>query len=142
MPANGAIYIQKDTINLFDVFDKVKTGKSQDGKTSYYEVMLGDDAVQFNIMPPSEVVSHITGFLGYINSWAQDKKRKTETSSVISHTKIVLGLSTDREFEDNHEIWNSLFKIAEQYDGLVFVRGSVLLSNGAVLIGPLLNAKT
>ncbi len=142
MPANGAIYIQKDTVNLFDVFEKVKTGRSPDGKTLHYDVVLEHDVIRFNIMRPSEVPRHIVGFLAYIDSLQADKKRKTETSSVISHTKLVLGLSTDKEFEENHLIWNSLFKIAAHYDGLVYVGGSVLLSNGAVLVGPLMDTKT
>ncbi len=136
MPAKAAIYIQKNKINLFDVFDDVKTGTCPVEKTSCYEVTLGEDVVRFNIMPPSKVPKHIQGFQIYIKSLDQDQKRKDNTSSVISFTQIVLGLSTEREFEENHAIWQSLFKIADKYAGVVFVNGSVVLSNGAVLLGP------
>ncbi len=87
-------------------------------------------------MPPEKVPKHIQGFLLYVDSLDQDQKRKDNTSSVISFTQIVLGLSTDKEFEENHAIWQSLFKIADKYAGLVYVNGSVILSNGAVLLGP------
>ena len=90
-------------------------------------------------MPPSEVRNHINGFLGYISSLDQDLKRKEDASYAISHTKIVLGLGSDKEFEENHSIWQSLFDIADKYDGFVFVHNSVLLPNGAVLVGPLLD---
>ena len=91
-------------------------------------------------MEPAQVAAHIAGFLRYIASLDQDKQRKADTSCVISHTKRVLGLVTDKEFEDNHAIWQSLFRIAAAYDGYVFVHGSVLLPNGAVLVGPLLES--
>ena len=142
MPANGAIYIQEENINLHDVFENVESDEDLSHKPSYYDVNLNGDIVKFNIMPSTEVPNHINGFLGYISSLDQDENRKKDTSYAISHTKIVLGLVTDREFEDNHAIWNSLFKIADKYSGLVFVNESVLLPNGAVLVGPMLDENT
>ena len=142
MPANGAIYIQLDKIDLSEVFDNVKTDKGFFKKSTYYEVALGDDSVTFNVMESSALENHIKGFLGYISSLDQDQKRKDDTSYAISHTKIVLGLSTDKEFEENHAIWQSLFKIADKYDGFVFVHDSVLLPSGTVLVGPLLDINT
>jgi len=35
----------------------------------------------------------------------------------------------------------SLFKIADKYDGLIFTYDSVLLPSGTILVGPLLNNK-
>ncbi|EXA75041.1 hypothetical protein J517_4451, partial [Acinetobacter baumannii 118362] len=58
-----------------------------------------------------------------------------------SHTKVVLGLVTDKEFDENPAIWQSLFKIADKYDGLIFTYDSVLLPSGTILVGPLLNNK-
>jgi hypothetical protein len=142
MPANGAIYIQEENINLYDVFENVESDESLSHKPSYYDVNLNGDIVKFNIMPSTEVPNHINGFLGYISSLDQDENRKKDTFYAISHTKIVLGLVTNREFEDNHAIWNSLFKIADKYNGLVFVNESVLLPNGAVLVGPMLDENT
>ena len=142
MPANGAIYIQLDKIDLSEVFDNVKTDKGFFKKSTYYEVALGDDSVTFNVMESSALENHIKGFLGYISPLDQDQKRKDDTSYAISHTKIVLGLSTDKEFEENHAIWQSLFKIADKYDGFVFVHDSVLLPSGTVLVGPLLDINT
>lgn len=140
MPANGAVYIQRDKIDLAEVFGKVKSDKGLFRKATYYDVDLDGDIVRFNIMEPSQVANHINGFLGYISSLDQDPKRKKDTSYAISHTKIVLGLVTNKEFEDNPAIWHSLFKIADKYDGFVFVYDSVLLPSGTVLVGPLLDA--
>ena len=109
---------------------------------SYYDINLDGGVVRYNVMDASEVPQHINGFLGYISSLEQDEKRKEDTSYAISHTKIVLGLVADKEFEDNHAIWQSLFKIADKYNGFVFVYGSVLLPNGAVLVGPMLDDNT
>jgi hypothetical protein len=139
MPANAAVYIQEEKINLDDVFEDVKSDGGLSNSPSYYDVNINGDIVRFNIMPAKEVPNHIDGFLGYISSLDQDENRKKDTSYAISHTKIVLGLITDKEFEDNHGIWNSLFKIADKYNGLVFVNNSVLLPNGAVLVGSMLD---
>lgn len=139
MPANGAVYIQIEKIDLAKVFDKVRSDKGLFRKPTYYDVELNGDVVRFNIMEPSLIPNHINGFLGYMSSLNQDKKRKEDTSYAISHTKIVLGLVTDKEFKDNHAIWQSLFTIADKYNGFVFVHDSVLLPSGTVLVGPLLD---
>lgn len=138
MPANGAIYIQHNNVNLYDVFDNVSSDKGWFKKPSYYDVTLGEDVVRFNIMPKDEVPKHINGFLGYIDSLDQDQERKDDTARGVRNTQVVLGLVTDKEFDENHAIWESLFKIADKHHGLVFVHNSVLLPNGVVLVGPLL----
>ena len=142
MPANGTVYIQKDKVNLNEVFDNVKSNKGLFRKPTHYDVTLNGDVVRFNIMEDSQLRDHIKGFLGYISSLDQDEKRKEDTCYAISHTKIVLGLVADKEFEDNHAIWQSLFTIADKYDGFVFVHDSVLLPSGTVLVGPLLDVNT
>lgn len=143
MPANGAVYIQKEEkINLADVFDEVSSNKGLFRKASYYDVVLNGETVRFNVMDPSALQNHINGFLSYINSLDHDQTRKEDTIYSISHTKTVLGLVASSEFEDNHAIWESLFKIAEKYDGFVFVNNSVLLPNGGVLVGPMLETST
>lgn len=142
MPANGAIYIQRDDVNLANVFENVTSDKTLFRKRTYFEVKLGNDIVRFNLIEPSRLKAHIDGFLRYISSLDQDDQRKSDTSYAISHTKVVLGLSTDREFEENPAIWQSLFKIADTYDGFVFVHDSILLPSGTVLVGPLLECNT
>lgn len=142
MPANGAIYIQHDNVDLTKVFGKAKSDKGLFRKPTYFELNLGGDAVLYNIMDSSQITRHIEGFLKYIDSLDQDEKRKRDTSYAISQTKTVLGLETDKEFDENHAIWQSLFKIADAYDGFVFVYDSILLPNGTVLVGSLLEQNT
>ncbi|WP_257971584.1 hypothetical protein [Vibrio parahaemolyticus] len=142
MAANGAIYIQRDNVDLKDVFDDVTSDKGIFRKPTYYDVKLGEDVVRFNIMESSEIPNHIDDFLGYIASLNNSDDRKEKTSYAISHTKVVLGLVSDTDFEDNHKIWQSLFRIADKYDGFVFVYDSVLLPNGAALVGPLVQTDT
>ena len=142
MTANGAIYIQRDKIDLSEVFENVKSDKSLFRKATFFEVKINGDNVRYNVMKQSKISDHINGFLGYISSLDNDEKRKEDTSYAISHTKVVLGLACDKEFDENHSIWQSLFQIADKYDGFVFVNNSVLLPNGTVLIGPMLEQNT
>jgi len=142
MPANGAIYIQREKVDLTEVFDIVESDKGLFRKPTHYDVNLDGDIVRFNLMDRSQVSNHINGLLGYISSLDHDTKRKEDTSYALSHTKIVIGLVSERDFEENQAIWQSLFTIADKYDGFVFVYDSVLLPNGSVLVGPLLDKNT
>lgn len=139
MPANAAIYIQQGSGDIAKVFDNVRSNKRLFRDPTWYDVQLGDDIVRFNVMDSNDVQSHIKGLLRYIASLNHDEARKKDTAYAISHTTVVLGLVTDREFEENHMIWQSLFRIAGAYDGFVFVHNSLLLPSGTVLVGPLLD---
>jgi hypothetical protein len=88
-------------------------------------------------MPTEEIARHLKGMLGYIASLDDDQKRQDAASYALSHTKIVLGLVSTCEFEENHEIWLSLFKIADKYNAFIFTSESLWLPNGAVLVGPM-----
>ena len=117
MPANAAIYIPTEKV----------------------DVPLGGETVRFNIMPRDEVATHLTGFQNYIASLPDDADRKQDASRAIRQTRIVLGLVAASDFTDNHAIWQSLFRIADAFDGYVFVHDSILLPNGAVIVGPMRN---
>lgn len=47
MPANGCIYIQRDGVDLREVFDHVERDKGLEENASYYDVVLGKDTVRF-----------------------------------------------------------------------------------------------
>jgi hypothetical protein len=139
MPANAALYIQRADVDLTTLFANAKTDKTPFRKATRYDVDLDGDVVRFNVMEASRIEAHLRGFLGYIDSLDQDPERKRDAAVAIAHTTTVLGLVTDKDFEQNPAIWRSLFRIADAYDGFVFVHDSVLLPNGAVLVGPLLD---
>lgn len=140
MPANGAIYIQYDTmVDLAELFEDVKSDKGLFRPPTFFDVRVGEDIIRFNVMDRNLVSAHIDRFLGYISSCIRDSETKEGVCHAIGHTRIVLGLITDKEFQDNPAIWESLFRIADRYDGFVFTYDSLLLPNGAVLFGPLLD---
>ncbi|SCY70992.1 hypothetical protein [Desulfoluna spongiiphila] len=138
MPANGALYIQHSTIDLSDVFEDVKSDKGRVKKPTFFDVELGGDVVRFNVMDSDLVPAHVSGLLGYISSRVRDPGDRENICHAIRHTHIVLGLAMDKEFEENPAVWESLFTIADAYDGFVFTYDSLLLPNGAVLLGPLM----
>jgi hypothetical protein len=142
MPANAAIYIQVAGVDLAKVFPGVKSDKRMFRPPTYFEFSIGQDVVRFNVMETERIQSHVAGLLGYVRSLDHEQKRKDDTCYALSHTQVVLGLQTSAEFEDNHAIWASLFKIADAYDGFVFVNESILLPSGAIMVGPMLGSAT
>jgi hypothetical protein len=106
---------------------------------SYFDVPLDGETVRFNIMPRDRVAQHLTGFQNYIASLPDEVERKRDASQAIQQTRTVLGLVAASDFTGNHAIWQSLFKIADAFDGYVFVHDSILLPNGAVIVGPMRN---
>lgn len=136
MPANATLYLPTDNVDLIDIFPAAQMAFSPDGGSSF-QVHFGEDSVVFNRMPKAEMPRHLHGFLRYIESLDEEDRRKRAATAAIRMTRSVLGLKADVEFADNHAIWASLFKIADKYDGYVFTHDSLLLPNGAVIVGPL-----
>ena len=102
-----------------------------------FDLEIGGVGVRFNVMPPQEVPRHLVGFRTYIRRLDDPAQNRADAELAISQTKTVLGLVTDAEFATVPELWQALFKIADAYDGYVFVYDSVLLPSGAVIVGPL-----
>ena len=140
MAANAAIYLPTDKVDLTDVYKSARGNGGLFKRATSYTVDINGDVVTFNLMPQEQIPAHIQGFLGYIASLDDEAERKQDAGFIVRHTKSVLGMATDREFEENHQLWASLFKIADYYDGYIFVHGSLLLPNGAVIVGPLRDA--
>ena len=137
MPANASIYIPHDRVDLRKQFDGVQTDSGFLRKPTYFEFALGHSKVRFNIMPADEIPRHLAGFVGYIRQLQDPATNRADAEKAIARTRTVLGLVTGHEFIDNHAIWASLFRIADAYDGYVFVYDSVLLPNGAAMVGPM-----
>ena len=92
-------------------------------------------------MPAGEITKHLQGFLSYVRQLDEEPQRIDDAAFLVSQTKTVLGLVIDSNFEDKDLVWQSLFWIAESYDGFVFVYNSIVLANGGVVIGPLKDPK-
>lgn len=134
MPANAALYLPSEQINLHDVFESLVSNQKEG---EYFELLLDTDLTTYNIMPKADIDGHISGFINYLSSLDEEKDRIQDAIEVIKHTKTVLGLAVEKEFDENPKIWESLFKIADKYDGHVFVYDSLLLPNGSVILGSL-----
>lgn len=137
MAANAAIYLPTDKVDLTAVFKSARSNGGFFKRATSYTVDINGDRVTFNLMPQEQIPTHIQGFLGYIASLDEEAERKQDASFIVRQTKSVLGMVADQEFEENHQLWASLFKIADYYDGYVFVHGSLLLPSGGVIVGPL-----
>ncbi len=139
MPANAAIYLPTDTVDLRHIYPEAKSDARFLRKPTYFEMQLGPDLVRYNFMPKEEISQHIRGFIAYLQHLDEKPERIHDWCIAIGLTQTVLGLVTNGEFRENHEIWESVFIIAQEYDGYVFVHDSLVLANGVPFIGPLRN---
>lgn len=138
MPANAALYIPDGVPDLTTIFPGAKSDKGLFRKRpNWFTVPLNGDTVIFNVMPEVEIERHKASFVRYIRSLDEEDRRKADATLMVNMAKCVLALQTEREFEENHAIWQSLFKIADAFNGYVFTMDSLLLPNGAVIFGPL-----
>jgi hypothetical protein len=140
MPANAAVYIPTAKVDLSKIFSEVTSDKRLFKKASYFDVRLDKLDVRFNVMKSEELDEHLNGFCGYIASLEHEEERKSDATNVIMQTKTVLGLSVQEEFDDSPELWQSLFQIADKYNGSVFVYDSVLTPSGGAIVGPMVES--
>jgi hypothetical protein len=135
--ANAAIYLPYADIDLGDALEGAVATRDAAGRVTRFDVTVGGEPVRFNVMPAAELSRHLVGFAGYVDSLDEPAARKADARMLIRHTKCALGLVAGCEFEDNPALWESLFRIADKWDGFVFVYDSILLPNGGVVVGPL-----
>jgi len=131
MPANASLYLPYPDVDLRQVFPEASLLGER------WEVTLGGERVAFHRMPSEELPRHLAGLSRWIDGLDDDAGRKAGARTALGHTKTALGMVASSEFEDNHALWESLFKIAAAFDGYVFAYDSVLLPSGGVLLGAL-----
>ncbi len=137
MPANASIYLPASRVNLAKIFEHVESDKTGLlGRATYFDVRLDGDVVRFPIMPAEDVQEHLQGLMNYVASVGGEAEHLELIQRIVPRVSTVLGLLTDKEFEDNDAIWQSIFHIARAYDGLVFVHDSFMLGDGTVLVSP------
>jgi len=135
MPANASIYIPHENIRLGSVFDDDRSS----GSPGVVDLSIAGQLVRFNLMSKNDVQEHVNKFINYIQSLDMESDRMEDAITAIRQTKSVIGLETVLEFKECPEIWENLFKIAKHFDGYVFSYESLMLPNGGVIFGPLLN---
>ncbi len=106
----------------------------------HFDCLVGGDAVRFNVMPGADLTRHLQGLRTWLATQDVHPDDRGPMDAVVAQTRTTLGLQTDREFDDNHRIWECLFAVAGHYDGFVFAYDSVLLAGGEVVCGPLREA--
>lgn len=135
--ANATIYLPYDDIDLGDVLAGAVATRDASGRATAFDVILGGQPARFNVMHVAAMGRHLAGFAGWIHSLDESAERKADAGLLAGSAKFVLGLVAAGEFEDNPALWQSLFRVADKWDGFVFVYDSILLPNGGVVVGPL-----
>jgi len=138
MAAQAAIYLPMEDADLRKVFPNATTDRSLIRRASYYEVELNGETVRFNVMPKQEIPGHLLGLQSYVQSLPDPEDQKTAVIQAARKVRTVFGLLAQSEFVDNAAIWESLLRIAQRFDGFLFVYSSVILSDSTVAVGPLL----
>jgi hypothetical protein len=135
--ANASIYLPYGDIDLGEALAGAIATRDATGRVTRFDVVIGGQPARFNVMPAAEVGRHLAGFAGWVGTLGEPDDRTADARLMISGARTVLGLVAAGEFEDNPALWQSLFRVADKWDGFVFVYNSVLLPNGGVVVGPL-----
>jgi hypothetical protein len=142
MPANAALYLPVDDVELADIIPNAKRTGGFLWRGTAFQVPIKGGMVRFNVMPRDEVSQHLAQFSAYVTSLDEDDASKEAATRAIAATGLVLGLETQLEFEGNDEIGELLEKINDHYKGFIFMFDSLVLHGNEVLVGPLKAAAT
>lgn len=91
-------------------------------------------------MPQADLQGHLANFCGYVKSLRLERQREEDAIEAVLHSLTVLGLVQSTSFEENPDAWAALFRIADRFDGLVFAYNSLILPNGGIVFGDLLES--
>jgi GNAT superfamily N-acetyltransferase len=137
MPANAALYLPIEGVDLADVFADAKPARGFFDSKSAFRVPFNDTSVKFNVMPRETVAEHLEQFVAYIDSLQDSPADKEAAKAALRGARTVLGLQTELEFEGNEDLLDMLDRILSHYKGCMFIFDSVVLDDGTVLVGPL-----
>jgi hypothetical protein len=142
MPANAALYLPVDDVELADVIPNATRTGGFLWQGTAFKVPIKGGTVRFNVMPKVDVPQHLAQFSAYIASLDENDASKQAAARAIGATTTVLGLETQLEFEDTEEIGELLEKINDHYRGFIFMFDSIVLHGNEILVGPLKAAAT
>ena len=142
MPANAALYLPVDDVELADIIPSVKRTGGFLWRGTAFQVPIKGGMIRFNVMPRDELSHHLGQLSAYVASLDEDDASKEAATVAIAATGTVLGLETQLEFEGNGEISELLEKINDHYKGFIFMFDSLVLHGNEVLVGPLKAAAT
>ena len=137
MPANAAIYLPHEELDLAAAAPWIQVVARPAPGAEHFDCLVDGDAVRFNVMTGAALTQHLRGLRGWLATQDLHPDVRTPMDAAVTRIRTTLGLRTDREFEDNHRIWECLFAVAGHYDGFVFTYNSVLLPGGEAVCGPL-----
>lgn len=139
MPANAALYLPIEGVDLADVFPDAKPAGSFFDRKSAFRVPFKNTSIKFNVMPGEAVAEHLDQLAAYIDSLPDSPADKESAKAAVAGTRTVLGLQTELEFEgnDGDDLVDLLDKLLGHYKGCIFWFDSVVLHDGTVLVGPL-----
>jgi hypothetical protein len=83
MPANAALYLPIESVDLADVFPDAKPAGGFFDSKSAFRVPFKDTSVRFNVMPRADVPEHLEQLVAYIDSLQDtpvDKKSRGQFS--------------------------------------------------------------
>lgn len=144
MPDNAALYTsrQPPPVSFFRQIEEVENIQvAQEGSRppTQYRFKINQVQVTLNVMPHSQVLSHLDGLRGYIQSLHRDHP-SPRTAPLIAKTQTiqtVLGCVIEPGWDDEGLVTGLLLMLNEYQDGLIFVNNSLIGPDGTPLVGPM-----
>jgi hypothetical protein len=104
-----------------------------------YRFQVNRVQVTLNLMPASQLASHLDGFCGYLRHLhaTHPSSHTDPLIAKIQTVKTVLGCVVEPGWDDEGQVTGILLMINEDQDGLIFVNNSVIGPDGTPLVGPM-----
>ncbi len=146
MPDFATFYIADPSLLSSRVFDEINMiqdyeGLNQEGIATGVIFNIGAAHIRMNFMPTEEVMEHLAGLTGYIQSVCTDQDQLVYTLGRVRRVCFVAGCVIEPGFDEDGVVQNFLLEFNRRLNALLFVWDSLVDFNGQPLIGPLAQPK-
>ncbi|NHQ84632.1 DUF4272 domain-containing protein [Iodobacter sp. HSC-16F04] len=133
-----ALYFPLEKLPLKSAFPNGKSNGGLFRSATWFEYESGEGTVRLNLNHEN-LAEHLRGFRGYIAQLPDNGVARSEAQRLIQLTQAAVGVILPHPASPDSQLFASLMKLIKQFDGFMFVAGSILLPDGSFLIGPMAN---
>lgn len=131
-----ALYFPTDKLPLKSV---IPNGRSDAGlfkAATWFEYDPGDGPIRLNLRHEN-LAGHLRGFKAHVAQLPNGGAARAKAQALISRTRMSVGVVLPHPVAVDSAAFTSLVDLLARFDGFMFVRDSIMLSDGSFLVGPM-----